>query len=159
VQVHQFTRALKLGARQVWAVVEQVSNPLLFDMLRPSRAKDARHRQVHGKVPQLGRVQDIGIEKSRKRRHGSEAEFLIVRDQFGKCRTTIRLEFTLVLHRLCEGYAAMRSSCRRGSRGDEGNLTRVSTMDLDFERGKKKGRQRCLPFDSYSTGTTDSRPG
>jgi hypothetical protein len=60
-------------------------------------------------APQLGRVQDNGIEKSRKRRPGSEAAFLIVRDQFGKRRPTIRLEFTLVLHRLCEEYAAMQS--------------------------------------------------
>lgn len=67
--VHELACALQLFPREIRSVVKKVGNLLLVRIVRPLGAEDAGERQMHQKVSQLGRIQNVRVIKRNKRSH------------------------------------------------------------------------------------------
>src|ERR1700733_11945469 len=65
--LHQPPRALELFSGQVRPILQEISHPLLMHISRPFRSEDPGQRQVHQKVPQRRRVQNVRVIEDSER--------------------------------------------------------------------------------------------
>jgi hypothetical protein len=59
VLVHQVSRALQLRAGQIRAIDKKIPDPLSVHFSGPLCPKQSGRGQMHEKIPQLGRIEDI----------------------------------------------------------------------------------------------------
>jgi hypothetical protein len=61
VFVHQGARPVKLFTRKIGSLAEQRLYPFFVHVCGPSGAKKIRQGQVHEKIPEIGRIQNIRV--------------------------------------------------------------------------------------------------
>ena len=63
-EVHQVSGPFELFKVQVRSALKEVCDPLIMDVLCPSRAKQAGDRQLEKEIPHRGGIQNTGIEEN-----------------------------------------------------------------------------------------------
>lgn len=67
--IHQLPDSFRLLARDVRVIVQQVSNPLLVNLIRPMRLKKIGPGKVHEQASHLCRVEHTRIKDDDERCH------------------------------------------------------------------------------------------